>query len=186
MQLQRLYSVFRQDKIISRFSRASVPFQIPRTVARNTNFFSTAATGELQSTVTIPDLFVSFLAQKPVPNPSYAKVKWSQEVSMRNGRECYYPKRAQADFAYFAALLAPKAAEPEYQTICDYISWIFYFDDMFDDGPLSNDPLDARRELDGLLAVMASDGDVVLPDNDRSKLVFQSIWKRIIESSTKA
>lgn len=83
MQLQRLYSVFRQDKIISRFSRASVPFQIPRTVARNTNFFSTAATGELQSTVTIPDLFVSFLAQKPVPNPSYAKVKWSQEVSMR-------------------------------------------------------------------------------------------------------
>lgn len=52
---------------------------------------------------------------------------------------------------------------------------------VFDDGPLSNDPLDARRELDGLLAVMASDGDVVLPDNDRSKLVFQSIWKRIIE-----
>ncbi|EEH09708.1 predicted protein [Histoplasma capsulatum G186AR] len=134
MQLQRLYSVFRQDKIISRFSRASVPFQIPRTVARNTNFFSTAATGELQSTVTIPDLFVSFLAQKPVPNPSYAKVKWSQEVSMRNGRECYYPKRAQADFAYFAALLAPKAAEPEYQTICDYISWIFYFDDILHKG----------------------------------------------------
>ncbi|KAG5300510.1 terpene synthase metal binding domain protein [Histoplasma ohiense] len=66
-----------------------------------------------------------------------------------SGRECYYPKRVQADFAYFAALLAPKAAEPEYQTICDYLSWIFYFDDMFDDGRLSNDPLGARRELDG-------------------------------------
>lgn len=52
---------------------------------------------------------------------------------------------------------------------------------VFDDGPLSNDPLFARRELDGLLAVMTSDGDVVLSDNDKSKLVFQSIWKRIIE-----
>lgn len=41
-----------------------------------------------------------------------------------SGRECYYPKRVQADFAYFAALLAPKAAEPEYQTIRDYISWV--------------------------------------------------------------
>ncbi|KKZ62473.1 hypothetical protein EMCG_03136 [[Emmonsia] crescens] len=180
---QHASSIFHQDKITNRFFQPSPAFQISGVVGRHMSLFPIT---ELKSTATIPDLFVSFLAQKPVPNPNYAKVKGLLEASMRDiygYRAGEYAKRVQADFSYFAALFAPTAAGPEYRTICDYFHWIFDFDDMFDDGHLSSDPQGARRELDGLLAVMTSDGNAVIPEHDKPKLVFQSIWNRIVEAS---
>ncbi|KAK2783806.1 hypothetical protein FQN52_009453 [Onygenales sp. PD_12] len=94
-----------------------------------------------------------------------------------------YKKRVRADFPYFGALFAPTAATLEYQTICDYFHWIFDFDDMFDDGRLSKDPEGARRELDKLVAILSSETAVTKADGLR--YVFQSIWKRIVQSSTK-
>ncbi|PGH15902.1 hypothetical protein AJ79_02069 [Helicocarpus griseus UAMH5409] len=139
------------------------------------------------STVTIPDLFVSFLAQKPVQNPNYAQVKALLEASMRdfgyNNTE--YAKRVCADFPYFAALFAPTAAVSEYQTICDYLHWIFDFDDLFDDGNLSNKFQDAQRKVDGLLAILSLEGNGDTSKDDILGHAFRSIWKRIVESSTK-
>lgn len=77
---QHASSIFHQDKITNRFFQPSPAFQISGAVGRN---MSLCPITELKSTATIPDLFVSFLAQKPVPNPNYAKVKGLLEASMR-------------------------------------------------------------------------------------------------------
>ena len=99
--------------------------------------------------VIIPDLFVSFVAQRPKPNPYYEKVKRDSEEWMMGyvetlvtysaqrlilRRVCHwtekeYKKHIFADFPYFAAVWSTEASEEEFRTVVDWCNWVFDFDD---------------------------------------------------------
>ena len=101
-------------------------------------------------TVVIPDLFVSFVAQRPKPNPYYEVIKKESEAWMKqyetthslprlqwetqvaadaSVRICHWTekehmKHVRADFPYFAAVWTTEAGPDEFRTICDWCNWV--------------------------------------------------------------
>jgi hypothetical protein len=50
----------------------------------------------------------------------------------------------ECNFAYFASIMAPTADFSLLCIICDWGNWIFPFDDMFDNGKLSEESITAQ------------------------------------------
>jgi len=78
-------------------------------------------------TITLPNLFSSFLSTPPVTNPHYSVVKaeseaWIKEFCQLNDRMGAVISRC--DFAYFMAIAAPKAGPKEFRTLCDWGNWV--------------------------------------------------------------
>ena len=100
--------------------------------------------------VIIPDLFVSFISQRPSTNPYYEVMKKDSEAWMKqyetittlpclslhfqiaadvSDRVCHwteeeYTKHVRGDFPYLAAVMAPEAGPDELRTICDWYNWV--------------------------------------------------------------
>ena len=100
--------------------------------------------------VVIPDLFVSFVSQRPKLNPYYEVVKKESEAWMKqyetisfqfcrrrhaqrtsdtSVRICHWTekehaKHVRADFPYFAAVWTTEAGPDEFRTICDWSNWV--------------------------------------------------------------
>ncbi|KAF8854439.1 hypothetical protein BDZ45DRAFT_805767 [Acephala macrosclerotiorum] len=93
-------------------------------------------------TVTIPDLFSSFLSVPLRVNPLYEEVKVESETWIAELKLAEDPKMCKKihklDFAYFCAIVAP----------------VFRLDDMFDNGHLRADTVEGRQFSDTLLASM--------------------------------
>ncbi|KKY22898.1 putative terpene synthase metal binding domain protein [Diplodia seriata] len=83
---------------------------------------------------TLPDLFVLFIAPEPKVNPHYEEVKreseeWMRQNLWKNMPEHEIKKRCGADFCFFSAVMCPDAGKEEFRTLCDWIYWVFEFDD---------------------------------------------------------
>ncbi|KAG6994213.1 hypothetical protein G7Y79_00046g082640 [Physcia stellaris] len=140
---------------------------------------------EMDDHVTIPDMFVSFLAQEPRINPHYERVKgesetWIAELCQYSQKD--YQKHVQMDFPYFVSIWAREAELEELRTICDWMNWIFDFDDMFDEGRFKDDREQAARHVSDLMNVMQSeskDRSSSLSAGDPLLRVFESVWDRV-------
>ncbi|KAI9698650.1 MAG: hypothetical protein M1836_003760 [Candelina mexicana] len=133
--------------------------------------------------LTLPDMFISFLAQPLVLNPQYEKKKAESEAWMSERLEYTdkeRTKRAHADFAYCMSVFAPDAGPDELRTLCDWFQFVFDFDDQFDNGPMKNDPDKALKEIKSIIATMDSTGPKgASPQGSPLVEVFRSIWHRI-------
>ncbi|KAJ2982870.1 hypothetical protein NUW58_g6353 [Xylaria curta] len=139
---------------------------------------------ERRVTVSLPDLFKGFLVGDPVVNSHYESVRPESEIWLQSAM-CLSQKQHErvsyCDFSYFCAVLVPHASRERLRIVSDWGNWIFLFDDMFDEGELTNDPITGRRIINNLLSIM-------LPNVDRSSeelvvTAHDSIYKRFGEGS---
>ncbi|KAK8214398.1 isoprenoid synthase domain-containing protein [Phyllosticta capitalensis] len=110
---------------------------------------------------TLPDLLVSFIAPEPKVNPYYEEVReeseeWMKANLWQNLSEKDIKRRCAADFCYFSAILCPDVGKEELRTVCDWIYWVFEFDDQFDEGELGVDREKGRAEVAGMIAVLVA------------------------------
>ncbi|KAE8161751.1 pentalenene synthase [Aspergillus tamarii] len=137
--------------------------------------------------VRLPNMFVLFLSEKPATNTYYETVK--QESELWIARICAFSDRTRrtitnCDFSYFCSIVVPDASPLELQTICDWGNWVFPFDDMFDNGGLKDDPIQAQQLVNSLLNGMQDNG-TVSDDNEEHPLVqvHNSVWRRLAKVS---
>nr|QDO73502.1 PeniA [Penicillium griseofulvum] len=146
-----------------------------------------------ETTVYLPDLFVSFCSRAPKTNPYYAEVKaesdaWFAKLySLSTEKEL--SRLTKADFALFAAWWTADAGKSEFRTICDWCNWVFYFDDQFDEGHLCEDEAKAQREADILTQIMTvglRDDEYPddLPRARALRYAFRSVWERISQRAS--
>ncbi|KAI0397527.1 isoprenoid synthase domain-containing protein [Xylariaceae sp. FL0594] len=150
-------------------------------------------------TVRIPNMFVSFLAEQPRVNPNYDWVRPQAEAWFSDF--CSFDKRmsgllTKADASYFVAVVAPDAAPKEFRTMCDWMNWVFPYDDIFDEGELRDKPEAAAEVMASLMRPMAEalkggEGKVSVPlqssSEKRPPLVrlHDTIWERLQERCTR-
>ncbi|KXT15230.1 hypothetical protein AC579_1369 [Pseudocercospora musae] len=138
--------------------------------------------------VTIPDLFKSFLAAEPIIRPDYEKCQ-DDTAQWLTERLAFDAKAAKklilADFTYFVQTWVPGTPYERFRLANDWTNLFFYYDDLFDDGELKNDPVRAQATVDRLFA--AIDGDFVPADPhdptldyvDRNQAAHDEFWQRL-------
>lgn len=146
---------------------------------------------QMDDCVRMPDMFVSFLARKPQINPHYDRVKGESEAwiaELCGYSQKNYQKHIKADFSYFVSIWAREAGPEELRTICDWMNWVFDFDDMFDEGYYSHDKEQAARHVANLMKVMECEENgqnTSSSAEDPLLKVFESVWRRVAERSSK-
>ncbi|KGO69972.1 Terpenoid synthase [Penicillium italicum] len=135
--------------------------------------------------ITLPDLFVGFMARKPVIHQDYEHVRIVSESWLSD--LCDFPPKLrktvhEIDIAYYTAILIPHVDTDRFRTVCDWMNWVFPFDDALDNGPLKEKPEDVRELVDGLIGIL---GTKTTQDYQNKLLVaFQSIWLRVFQDSS--
>ncbi|KAF4339046.1 pentalenene synthase [Fusarium beomiforme] len=132
--------------------------------------------------VRIPDMFGSIMSATPVVNPHHFKVKAAADAFIADYLKMEKheaDKNRKADFCICASAMAPHADAEDLRTMVDWLSWIFYFDDDFDEGQLDRDPAAAQQEIRQTLAVL--DDGAKIPDREQYPLryLFRTIWDRV-------
>lgn len=107
-----------------------------------------------RTTVQLPSLIVSFLDEEPNTHPLYERVRresldWVTTACALDRKTVI--KVHKGDLTYFAAVCAPEAEDARYRVFCDWVNWVFPFDDQYDDGELRDDPRRAALELGNLI-----------------------------------
>ncbi|KAK0654088.1 Presilphiperfolan-8-beta-ol synthase [Lasiodiplodia hormozganensis] len=125
-------------------------------------------TRENAGMATLPDLFVLFIAPEPKVNPHYEEVKresedWLRENLWRDLPEHEIKKRCGADFCFFSAVMCPDVGKEEFRTVCDWIYWVFEFDDQFDEGDLGRDRDKGKSEVSGMVSILGDNGQHTSP-----------------------
>ncbi|KAK1252116.1 hypothetical protein MKX08_003303 [Trichoderma sp. CBMAI-0020] len=140
-----------------------------------------------RTAVRIPDMFGSIMSAEAVVNPHHFKVKaaadsWIAEFLKMGKLEA--DKNRKSDFCFCASAMAPHADAEALRTMVDWLNWIFYFDDAFDEGHLDRDPPAAQKEINQTLALL--DENKEIPDRDLYPLqyLFYSVWERVKKRST--
>ncbi|KAJ9226335.1 hypothetical protein DTO027B5_2890 [Paecilomyces variotii] len=108
----------------------------------------------------IPDLFVSWAAQKPRVNPFYEEVKPQVEEWFKvkcKLDDAQYNKFVAADLCWFAAVWAPDADKEAFRLACHWVGWVFVFDDRIDEGVLKYKTDIVREEIDTALSRLGPD-----------------------------
>ncbi|KAJ5151557.1 terpene synthase metal binding domain protein [Penicillium capsulatum] len=134
--------------------------------------------------VTLPDLFVGFLARKPVLHQDYDHTRVASESWLSD--LCNFPSHFQKtvhkiDIAYYCAILLPHVDADRFRVVCDWMNWVFPFDDALDNGPLKENPEDVRELVDGLMGIF--DTNTTHEHENKLLLAFESIWLRVLQSS---
>lgn len=129
--------------------------------------------------VRIPDMFASIMSFAPRINPHYHKVKpeaekWAVSVLGLDEEEAI--RVSKADFTYLAAMWVPDGDEEGLRVVTDWLHWVFYFDDQFDEGDLKDDPEAAKAEVLATLATMDEGHPVVSASENALRYVFQYSW----------
>lgn len=129
--------------------------------------------------VRIPDMFASFMSIEPRTNPHYSKVKreseeWIAEILRLDEKAAR--RNSKADFTYLAALWIPDADEEALRVVVDWLHWIFFFDDQFDEGHLQNDYESAKVECNVTFATMEDGHPIVSVEEYPLRWVYQYNW----------
>ncbi|KAJ5713106.1 uncharacterized protein N7483_010287 [Penicillium malachiteum] len=128
------------------------------------------------TTVIVPDMFSSIMSTIPKVNKHYEAVKiecnlWVKQILGLS--EAQYQKNLKAEFALLGSLWVPEADKDALRLVIDWLQWVFYFDDLFDDGVFKDDPEGAKREVEGTLALMSEVEETTLETEDLSGMAFQ-------------
>ena len=59
---------------------------------------------------------------------------------------------------FFAAAMIPFASEKTLRLGCDWLGWVFIFDDCLDNGEIRNDPNRAKNFTESLLSILDDEG----------------------------
>ncbi|KAJ5478807.1 Presilphiperfolan-8-beta-ol synthase [Penicillium desertorum] len=137
-----------------------------------------------EHTVQLPDLFSSLMAIKPAVNPNYHEVKAkgnSWVIKNFHVNDDWAARFSMIEFPYMCSMWAPYCDEDHLQLVVDWNNWlqVFIFDDEFDEGRLSKDPVAAQMELDKFLAIMDSSRPSRSLEEDPLGYLFQTIWDRV-------
>ncbi|KAI1386076.1 isoprenoid synthase domain-containing protein [Hypoxylon trugodes] len=129
--------------------------------------------------VRIPDLFSSIMASKPIVNPNYFKARaesnrWITKVMKMDEKTS--ARNVGMDFCYLMSIRAPDADEEALKMITNWVQWVFYFDDQFDEGHLRDDPAAAEEEIDKTTAIMDEAAPLVTPTENPIRHIFQTCW----------
>lgn len=62
-------------------------------------------------------------------------------------------------FAFFAAVMIPFANEQAFRLACDWLGWVFVFDDCLDNGEIRDDPDRAEKFTESLLSILDDEGN---------------------------
>lgn len=132
-------------------------------------------------------MFSSIMASKPIVNPHYRDVKpyadrWITKI-MQADEECA-AKNSKMDLCYLASVTTPDADEEALRVVVDWNKWVFLFDDQFDEGHLSNDPIAAQKEIDKTIALMGEMEPPVQREADPIRWLFQNMWNRVKKRTT--
>ncbi|KAL2830806.1 Presilphiperfolan-8-beta-ol synthase [Aspergillus cavernicola] len=132
--------------------------------------------------VRIPDMFGSIMSAEAVVNPHHFKVKAAADAWIANFLKMEKheaDKNRKSDFCFCASAMAPHADAEALRTMVDWLNWIFYFDDGFDEGHLDRDPMAVQKEISQTLAVLDDSNE--LPDRNQYPLryLFHTIWDRV-------
>ncbi|KAL9608737.1 MAG: hypothetical protein Q9167_006455 [Letrouitia subvulpina] len=183
------------------------PLTIPSPIKEASVYKDKEDAFQVRIPVLLPDMFVSFLAQKPRVNPHYERVRKESEDWInrfyrpcsnltpldlaKNHSKCNFDDRMKrricgTDFSFFVSISAPEAGPEELRTMCDWGNWVRTFFDprpkllrfaLFDNGHLRQTPEKAKQMMDNLLSIMRNEE----PPHPRDPLieVHDSVWHRV-------
>ncbi|KAI6277828.1 hypothetical protein MCOR27_001023 [Pyricularia oryzae] len=145
--------------------------------------------GNTSTTVMLPDLFVSIMSPSPRLNPLYELVRpaaneWTQKLLNLDAKA--YAKHQRVNFSRLASMWMPEADEEGLRVMVDWLTWVFYFDDLFDDGELRDNPAAAQAEAEATLSLMSDSDQQVSPELHPLRYMFHSTWIRFRNRSSKA
>jgi len=89
-----------------------------------------------------------------------------------------FDRHRRAQVTLLAAGFAPEADANGYRIMCDFMEWVFYFDDLFDEGSLREDPRAARDEVEAHLRIHNGHLDIS-PEDHPVRFMYQVLWKEI-------
>ena len=78
-----------------------------------------------------------------------------------------------------AAGFAPDADAEGYRIMCDYMEWVLYFDDLFDEGNLREDPVAARDEVRAHLDIHNDDHLDISAEDHPVRYLYQVLWRKV-------
>ncbi|KAF3761240.1 hypothetical protein M406DRAFT_65720 [Cryphonectria parasitica EP155] len=126
-------------------------------------------------------MFASIMSVDPPVNKHHEKVKREAEtwiIKTLKLKEEEARKIPKMDLAYVASIWVPDADEEGLRMVVDWLYWIFFFDDQFDEGHLKDDPKGAKEEISATLSIMTSNQAFIAVDEYPLRHVFQSTWTR--------
>jgi hypothetical protein len=68
--------------------------------------------------------------------------------------------------------------------MCDFMEWVFYFDDLFDEGDLREDPAAARDEVEAHLEIHNENYPDISCEDHPVRYMYQVIWRNIQKISS--
>ena len=132
--------------------------------------------------VKLPDLFLSFLATAPRINPHLEEAKaatkaWTTEHCQPFDSNIV-KKVEKIQSWYFCSIIAPDCGPNELTLFCNWINWVFVFDDRYDEGDLKMSAAMVRAEVDQLLEPLRSDLEKLPASRvaNNPAMVHDSIW----------
>lgn len=63
--------------------------------------------------------------------------------------------------------------------MCDFMEWVFYFDDLFDEGNLREDPSAARDEVKAHLEIHNDNHPSISSQDHPVRYMYQVLWRKI-------
>lgn len=133
--------------------------------------------------VTLPDLFTSVAAPpvrlNPLWNSDIPKEadEWAKNSMKPDDRA--FVRHRKAQLPLLAAGFAHEADSHGYRIICEFIEWVFYFDDLFDESRFRGDSAAARDELEAHLAIHQNDHPTIRAEDYPIRHMYQVLWKKI-------
>lgn len=91
-------------------------------------------------------------------------------------------RNVKVNLSLLSAMWGPDCSAFALRTSCDWNSWVFLFDDQFDEGTLATDLDAAQKEIEKTREIMNGTGPRYTPKTGPLYYVFQTVCDRIKES----
>ncbi|KAH7037064.1 isoprenoid synthase domain-containing protein [Microdochium trichocladiopsis] len=129
--------------------------------------------------IRMPDLFASVMGMENRVNPHYQRVKARSDADIKrilrlDDKVAF--RNSKADFAFLTASWIPDATEDALYVIQIWQEWVFFFDDQFDEGHLSQNPLKAAEEVVEALTVLDTSYPILTEESASLAYLLQKVW----------
>jgi hypothetical protein len=95
-----------------------------------------------------------------------------------------FARHRKAQVTLLAAGFVPDADANGYRIMCDFMQWVFYFDDLFDEGSLREDPAAARDEVKAHLEIHNDHYPTISLTDHPVRYMYQMLWRKIRDVSS--
>ena len=90
-----------------------------------------------------------------------------------------FARHRKAQVTLLAAGFVPDADANGFRIMCDFMEWVFYFDDLFDEGSLRGDPAAAREEVEAYLEMHNERRSDISQEDHPVRYMYQALWRKI-------